>query len=323
MRVGTVWWSATTCTAAAGIDLFAVLDDVTDQDRMLTACAAPVPLSEVRLLAPVLPPTVRDFVTFEEHVEGVRRSIDGASGVPEQWYAAPTFYFTNPYSIRGPADDVPVPPGRRQSTSSSRWPLLSGGRAGSDAGAGARRHRRLHDLQRLVSARPATGGDACRAGPAKGKDTATTLGPWLVTADELEPYRNDDGFLDLELTAAVNGTQVGHDRLSHMGWTFEEMVAYASRGTWVRPGDVLGSGTCGNGGCLAELWGRNGRQDPPPLQPGDVVTLTVEGIGSLTNTIVAGVAPVLDPRRPAPPRAALKGHRPCPTSTYPTSCWLG
>ncbi|HEY9377122.1 MAG TPA: fumarylacetoacetate hydrolase family protein, partial [Jiangellaceae bacterium] len=110
--------------------------------------------------------------------------------------------------------------------------------------------------------------------------------------DELEPYRDDDGFLDLELTASINGNQVGHDRLSHMGWTFEEMVAYASRGTWVRPGDVLGSGTCGNGGCLAELWGRTGQQVPPPLQPGDVVTLTVEGIGQLTNSIVPGVAPV-------------------------------
>ena len=78
---------------------------------MLAACSAPVPLTQVRLLAPVLPPTVRDFVTFEEHVEGVRRSVDNASGVPEQWYAAPTFYFGNPYSILGPADDVPVPPG--------------------------------------------------------------------------------------------------------------------------------------------------------------------------------------------------------------------
>ena len=76
-----------------------------------------------------------------------------------------------------------------------------------------------------------------------------------------------------------------------MGWTFEEMVAYASRGTWVRPGDVLGSGTCGNGGCLAELWGRNGGQDPPPLKPGDTVTLTVEGIGTLSNTVVPGSNP--------------------------------
>ncbi|MFG1853677.1 fumarylacetoacetate hydrolase family protein [Actinomadura geliboluensis] len=65
-----------------------------------------------------------------------------------------------------------------------------------------------------------------------------------------------------------------------MGWTFEELAAYASRGAELRPGDVLGSGTCGNGGCLAELWGRAGAQDPPPLSPGDVVTLRVEGIGA-------------------------------------------
>jgi 2-keto-4-pentenoate hydratase/2-oxohepta-3-ene-1,7-dioic acid hydratase in catechol pathway len=129
-------------------------------------------------------------------------------------------------------------------------------------------------------------------GPSKGKDTSSTLGPWLVTPDELECYRDADGFLDLELTAEVNGEQLGHDRLSHMGWTFEDMVVYASRGTWVRPADVLGSGTCGNGGCLAELWGRHGGQTPPPLQPGDVVELTVEGIGSLRNTVVDGVAPV-------------------------------
>ena len=77
-----------------------------------------------------------------------------------------------------------------------------------------------------------------------------------------------------------------------MSWTFEEMVAYASRGTVVRAGDLLGSGTCGNGGCLAELWGRAGTQTPPPLQPGDVVTLTVEGIGTLRSTIVPGVAPI-------------------------------
>jgi 2-keto-4-pentenoate hydratase/2-oxohepta-3-ene-1,7-dioic acid hydratase in catechol pathway len=276
-----------------GIDLFAVLDDVSDQDRMLTACAAPVPLSEVRLLAPVLPPTVRDFVTFEEHVEGVRRSIDGASGVPEQWYAAPTFYFTNPYSIRGPVDDVPVPPGSQALDFELEVAAVIG-RPGRDLTPEQARDVIVgYTIFNDWSARDLQQAEMrVGLGPAKGKDTATTLGPWLVTAAELEPHRNDDGFLDLELTAAVNGTQVGHDRLSHMGWTFEEMVAYASRGTWVRPGDVLGSGTCGNGGCLAELWGRNGRQDPPPLQPDDVVTLTVEGIGSLTNTIVAGVAPV-------------------------------
>ncbi|CAL9326176.1 hypothetical protein SUDANB51_00603 [Streptomyces sp. enrichment culture] len=132
-------------------------------------------------------------------------------------------------------------------------------------------------------------------------DTATTLGPYLVTADELEEHRDADGFLRLALTAEINGEVVGEDLLSNMSWTFEEMVAYASRGTWVRPGDVLGSGTCGNGGCLAELWGVRGRQDPPPLKPGDTVTLTVEGIGAVSNTVVTGPAPVPVPvarRRP-------------------------
>ena len=82
---------------------------------------------------------------------------------------------------------------------------------------------------------------------------------------------------------------IGHDLLSNMGWPFEELVAYASRGAQVRAGDVLGSGTCGNGGCLAELWGRRGALDPPPLQPGDVVEMTVEGIGTIRNTVVAGI----------------------------------
>ena len=79
-----------------------------------------------------------------------------------------------------------------------------------------------------------------------------------MTADELEPYRDADGFLALDMRVSVNGIEVGQDLLSNMGWPFEELIAYASRGTEVRAGDVLGSGTCGNGGCLAELWGRRG-----------------------------------------------------------------
>ncbi len=81
-----------------------------------------------------------------------------------------------------------------------------------------------------------------------------------------------------------------------MSWTFEEMAAYASRGTRIVAGDVLGSGTCGNGGCLAELWGRSGERVPPPLKPGDTVTLTVAGIGTLTSRIVPGAEPVPLPR---------------------------
>ncbi|MDG5806201.1 fumarylacetoacetate hydrolase family protein [Streptomyces ossamyceticus] len=273
-------------------------------DALLRAGAAtmdvpPGPhVSEVRLLPPLQPPTVRDFVTFEEHVEGVRRSVDGAgaTGVPGQWYAAPTFYFTNPYAVVGPYDDIPVPPGSSVLDFELEVAAVIG-REGRDlTPEQARDHIVGYTIFNDWSARDLQSAEMkVGLGPCKGKDTATTLGPYLVTADELEPFRDPDGFLRLALTAEVNGEVVGKDLLSNMSWTFEEMVAYASRGTRVVPGDVLGSGTCGNGGCLAELWGVRGEQTPPPLNPGDVVTLTVEGIGTVSNTVVPGSEPVALP----------------------------
>jgi 2-keto-4-pentenoate hydratase/2-oxohepta-3-ene-1,7-dioic acid hydratase in catechol pathway len=250
-------------------------------------------VSQVRLLPPLQPASVRDFVTFEEHVEGVRRSVDGASGVPEQWYAAPTFYFTNPHAIYGHGDEVPVPPG----SAVLDFELEVGaviGREGRDlTPEQARDHIVGYTVFNDWSARDLQSAEMkVGLGPCKGKDTATTLGPYLVTADELEPYRDGEGFLRLALRAEVNGRVVGEDLLSNMSWTFEEMTAYASRGTRVVPGDVLGSGTCGNGGCLAELWGLRGERTPPPLKPGDTVSLTVEGIGTLRNTVVPGAEPV-------------------------------
>lgn len=265
--------------------------------------AAPVPVEQARLLPPLQAPTVRDFVAFEEHVEGVRRSIDGAAGVPEQWYAAPTFYFTNPYAVIGPYDDVPVPPGSHVLDFELEVAAVIG-RAGRDlTPEAARDHIAGYTILNDWSARDLQSAEMkVGLGPCKGKDTATTLGPVLVTADELEPCRDSDGFLRLALTAEINGEVVGTDLLSNMSWTFEEMTAYASRGTWVRPGDVLGSGTCGNGGCLAELWGVRGEQSPPPLKPGDTVTLTVEGIGTVANTVVPGADPVPLPRGRTRPR---------------------
>ncbi|KUM75296.1 fumarylacetoacetate hydrolase family protein [Streptomyces sp. ISL-22] len=258
---------------------------------------AAVALSEVRLLPPLTPSTVRDFVTFEEHVEGVRRSVDGAAGVPEQWYAAPTFYFANPHAVYGPHDEIPMPPGSSVLDFELEVAAVIG-REGRDlTPEQARDHIIGYTIFNDWSARDLQSAEMrVGLGPCKGKDTATTLGPYLVTADELEHHRDADGFLRLALTAEVNGEVVGEDLLSNMSWTFEEMVAYASRGTWVRPGDVLGSGTCGNGGCLAELWGVRGRREPPPLKPGDTVTLTVEGIGAVSNTVVAGAEPVPLPR---------------------------
>ncbi|MFJ9566384.1 fumarylacetoacetate hydrolase family protein [Streptomyces fuscichromogenes] len=262
----------------------------------------PVPLADVRLLPPLEPPSVRDFVTFEEHVEGVRRTGERSPGVPEAWYDAPTFYFTSPHAVIGAHADVPYPPGSQVLDFELEVAVVVG-REGRDLTPDrARDHIAGYLLFNDWSARDLQIREMqVGLGPCKGKDTATTLGPFLVTPDEVEPYRDAEGFLRLGLTAEINGEVVGKDLLSNMSWTFEEMIAYASRGTVVRPGDVLASGTCGNGGCLAELWGIRGEQDPPPLKPGDTVTLTADVLGTVRNTVVPGPEPVPLPaarRRP-------------------------
>ncbi|GHF41623.1 2-keto-4-pentenoate hydratase/2-oxohepta-3-ene-1,7-dioic acid hydratase in catechol pathway [Amycolatopsis bartoniae] len=267
-----------------------------DAGAAARAAGDAVPLSGLRLLPPLEPPTVRDFVAFEQHVAGMVAG-DGGS-VPPEWYEAPTFYFTNPYALLGAHDDVPVPPGSQLFDFELEVAAVVGRDAASPspeevdiAGYTVFNDWSARDLQRREM--------KVGLGPAKGKDSATTLGPWLVTADELESYRDSAGFLGLDLRVSVNGTQIGQDLLSHMGWPFEELAAYAGRGTRVRAGDVLGSGTCGNGGCLAELWGRG--REIPPLKPGDVVEMTVEGIGTIRNTVVEGIE--LPPVRPARKRS--------------------
>ncbi|MGY1795991.1 fumarylacetoacetate hydrolase family protein [Geodermatophilus sp. SYSU D00525] len=271
-------------------------------DAGLAALSAPpVPVSEVRLLPPLQAPTVRDFVAFEEHVEGVRKAIDGVAGVVEEWYQAPTFYFTNPYALVGAHDDVAVPPGSQRFDFELEVAVVVGRDGASLTPEAAREHVFGYTVLNDWSARDLQAREMkVNLGPAKGKDSATTLGPWLVTADELEPHRDDEGFLALDMRVSVNDVEIGQDLLSNMGWPFEELVAYASRGTEVRAGDVLGSGTCGNGGCLAELWGRRGDAAPPPLRPGDVVEMTVEGIGTIRNRVVEGIE--LPPVRAARPR---------------------
>ncbi|MGH3290502.1 MAG: fumarylacetoacetate hydrolase family protein, partial [Trebonia sp.] len=225
----------------------------------------------------------------------------GGGTVPEQWYQAPTFYFTNPYALIGAHDDVAVPPGCDLLDYELEVAVVVGRDGASLSPEQAREHVFGYTILNDWSARDLQHREmGVHLGPAKGKDFATTLGPWLVTADELEPYRDSEGFLALDLRASVNGELTGQDLLSNMGWPFEELIAYASRGTMIRAGDVLGSGTCGNGGCLAELWGRRGEISPPPLRPGDVVEMTVEGIGAIRNRVVPG--PDLAPVRPARPR---------------------
>jgi 2-keto-4-pentenoate hydratase/2-oxohepta-3-ene-1,7-dioic acid hydratase in catechol pathway len=254
-----------------------------------------LPIDEVRLLAPLQPPTIRDFSVFEQHLEGTRLSRSPEKPVPDVWYESPFCYFSNPHAVSGPGDEIAVPPGCELLDFELEVAAVIG-RPGSnlspeEAGAHIAGYTIFNDwsARDLQRAEMALGLGIC-----KGKDFANTLGPWIVTADELEEWRRGDR-IDLKMQASINGEELGSDTLVNMAWSFEELVSYASRGTWVRPGDVLGSGTCG-GGCLLEMWGRHGRDYHPPLGPGDTVSLAVEGIATLENTVVEGVAPVPLPR---------------------------
>jgi len=271
------------------------------QVRELVAAEERALVADVHLLAPLVPRSFRDFITFEEHAEGVwmRRG----SRVPDAWYEIPTFYFTNPIAVIGARDDVRIPPGCKMLDFELEVAAVIVREGENLTAERARDCIGGYTIFNDWSARDLQGHERqLGLGPAKGKDFAGTLGPWIVTADELEPHRREDR-LELELQVWLNRVEVGDDTLANMGWSFEELLVYASRGTRVVAGDVIGSGTCGSG-CLAELWGRRGRLEPPPLAPGDVVTMTVQSIGTIENRVVAGPEPVPVPRARPPRRRA-------------------
>ncbi|MFV0374048.1 fumarylacetoacetate hydrolase family protein [Microbacterium sp.] len=266
---------------------------------------AATPLADVTLLAPLAPTSIRDFVAFEEHVEGVSAGVEGTSNVADEWYEYPTFYFTNPHTVLAPSEAVSPPVCERLDFELEVAAVVGGIAAGGGVNLTpdeAASHIFGYTIMNDWSARDLQAREMMvRLGPAKGKDFGTTLGPWIVTADELAPFLDDGGFLALRTEVRVNGDLVGEDLLSNMGWPFGELVAYASRNSRVVSGDVLGSGTVGNGGCLGELWGRNGALTPPPLRTGDEVAMSVEGIGDLVATVGPAVpAPAIPPARNRP-----------------------
>ncbi|GAA0266035.1 fumarylacetoacetate hydrolase family protein [Cryptosporangium japonicum] len=244
--------------------------------------------ADAELLAPLDPPTFRDFSTFPEHTAGIVKLFDPAATVAPEFYEIPTFYFSNPYAITGPTADVPVPPNSVAFDFELEVAAVVG-RTGRDLTVDeAADHLAGYLVLNDFSARDVQFHEmTLKLGPAKGKDTATALGQYFVTADELAPRASGSSF-DLRMEVRVNGKLVGSDRLDHMAWTFPALAAYASRGTEIRPGDLLGSGTC-QGGCLAELWGRHGRDFHAPLAPGDVVETSVELLGGTRNRVVDGV----------------------------------
>jgi fumarylacetoacetate (FAA) hydrolase len=224
-------------------------------------------LADVRVLAPVPePPSVRDFFAFEGHVAAGFR-LRG-SKIPDAWYQAPTFYFSNPAAVFGPGAPIHRPQGCELLDFELEIAAVIGADA-SLAGFTLMNDWSARDIQREEM--------TVGLGPAKGKDFATSLGPWLVTPDEL-PY--DGEWLDLEATVSVNDRPVTRARSEPMQFSWPELIAHAARDTRLRPGDVLGSGTL-TGGCLLEL----GPIDGHWIEPGDVVALWAEGLGELRTAV--------------------------------------
>jgi 2-keto-4-pentenoate hydratase/2-oxohepta-3-ene-1,7-dioic acid hydratase in catechol pathway len=242
----------------------------------------PEPIADVQVLAPVPdPPSIRDFYAFEAHVATARRAR-GLEMDPD-WYELPVFYFTNPAAVLGPGDPVRPP-----ATSELDYELEVAAVVGVEcvdlrpeqwvdvvAGFTVMNDWSARDLQRREM--------RLGLGPAKGKDFATSLGPVLVTPEEL---LDDTGIPHGTMTARVNGQEWSRGELGDLHFSWGELLAHASRGTRLRPGDVIGSGTVGTG-CILELGMVHGHEHHPWLQPGDEVELEVAGIGVLANRVAS------------------------------------
>ena len=226
---------------------------------------------EVKLLAPLPhPASVRDFFAFEAHVKkGFEKR---GEPMPKEWYEIPVYYKSGHHNIIGTDEDVVWP----SFTSRFDYELELAaviGKKGSNIGVqDAGQYIAGFTVMNDFSARDIQRQEMkVRLGPAKGKDWCTALGPYLVTADEIgDPY-------DLDMSARVNGEVWSQANSSSIYWKFEQMIEFLSRDDTVVPGDVIGSGTVG-GGCGLELdrW----------VQPGDVMELTIDKIGTLRNTVV-------------------------------------
>jgi 2-keto-4-pentenoate hydratase/2-oxohepta-3-ene-1,7-dioic acid hydratase in catechol pathway len=246
-------------------------------------------LDEINFYPPLLRPmSLRDFYAFEKHVATANRIRNRQ--IPEEWYRFPVFYFSNPNSLFGHRQPVPYP----SSTQALDYELEVAciiGKQGMNIPAGKAEEyifgfTILNDWSARDIQREET---KVGLGPAKGKDFASSLGPWITTLDELrDKATGRPGIYDLRMVARVNGIERSHGNMSEIYYSFGEMIERASQDVSLLPGDVIGSGTVGTG-CLLELTQGQG----PWLQPEDVVQLEIERLGVLENRVLP---PSLHPR---------------------------
>lgn len=249
----------------------------------------------VEWMAPVpYPGSFRDGYAFRQHVEAGRHSRN--LPMIEEFDAFPVFYFSNHRAITGPGD-IPCMPDHLDRLDFELEAAVLICREG--------RNIKAHEADRYIGGLMILNDISARKlqqqemllnlGPAKAKDFATAMGPWLVTTDELEPFvvaakpGHTGKSWNLQMRCSVNGKQVSLGNLSDMDWTFAEIIARASYGVTLYPGDIIGSGTVGSG-CLLELNGTAKLADPNYeeqwLQPGDSIDMQIDGLGHLSNRIV-------------------------------------
>ena len=255
-----------------------------------------IPYDSVQVLAPVpFPTSCRDGYAFRQHVAAARRNRK-VEMIPE-FDQYPIFYFTNHHSIKGPGEVACMPDHfeKLDFELEAAIVICKHGRnikaeeAGEYIGG-------LMIMNDLSARRLQMEEMALNLGPAKGKDFATTIGPWLVTLDELQQFETaaKEGHTgkgwNLKMNCKVNGVQVSEGNLADMDWTFAEIIERASYGVDLYPGDIIGSGTVGTG-CFLELNGTGKLNDinyqEQWLRDGDIVEMEIDGLGTLSNTIVA------------------------------------
>ena len=229
--------------------------------------------------------SLRDFYAFEQHVKTAR--ANRGREMLQAWYEFPVFYFSNHQAIFHHEDTIPMPSHTKWLDFELEIAFFIDKEGINISAENAMEYISGYTIMNDWSARDTQRQEMRMGlGPAKGKDFATSLGPMVVSPDELAPYKIGTGAdtrFDLTMLARINGQEVSRGNTKDIYFTFAQIIERASADTMLYPGDVIGSGTVGTG-CLLELGGEEsplGRW----LTSGDVVELEIQGLGILRNTI--------------------------------------
>ena len=255
-------------------------------------------LEEVKLLTPIpRPNSLRDAYAFRQHVETSRRNR-GLEMIKE-FDDFPVFYFSNHNAIFGPSDDIQCMPSHFEKLDYELEIAILIGKEGINVRAeNAKEYIAGFMIMNDMSSRGLQMKEMkLNLGPAKGKDFASVLGPYLVTPDELSGNvinEDDNGCnYDLEMTCSLNGKLLSKGNLKDMAWSFEKIIERVSYGATIYPGDIIGSGTVGTG-CLLEINGTNKLKSSDFtevwLKENDVVEMEIEKLGKITNKIISNTS---------------------------------